>query len=230
MKYGILFLLIGLALLVNAIWHSGLFWLMLWPSLSFVAVAAAYSALGPRIFGKKPDGTMSAYAVVALLPYLLLTWGTWHLVRLLSREDCYNELVPGLFIGRRPLAGELPAQVSVVVDLTAEFPEPRSVRSGQRYISFPILDGGIADVEKFSALIGEIVESRKPTYIHCAQGHGRTGMLAAAVLVKKGICATPGEAMTMIRSARPRADLNGAQVEFLQRICQRGLLTPSTLP
>jgi protein-tyrosine phosphatase len=224
-KYAIQFLVIGAALLGNAIWHGSLFWLLLWPSVSFLLVAAAYFVLGPAIFGKRPVGTMSTVAVAILLPYLLLTWTSWHLLRLMSREDCYNELVPGLLIGRRPLARELPTHVSVIIDLTAEFPESCAVRSGRRYISFPILDGGAADGERFSALVGEIAESPEPTYIHCAQGHGRTGMLAAAVLVGKGLCATPDEAMAMIRSARPLAELNQAQVRFLRRISQLGLST-----
>lgn len=191
MKYGFLFLMIGAVLLGNTVWRGGPFWVLLWPGVSFLLVAAGYFGLGPRIFGKRPDGTMAAFAVAVLLPYLLLTWGTWHLLRLIIREDCYNELLPGLFVGRRPLARDLPKHVAVVVDLTAEFPEHRSVRSGRRYISFPILDGGTADVGKFSALVGQVAESKEATYIHCAQGHGRTGMLAAAVLVRKGNCATP---------------------------------------
>jgi protein-tyrosine phosphatase len=72
----------------------------------------------------------------------------------------------------------------------------------------------------FSALVGQIAELKEVTYIHCAQGHGRTGTVVAAVLVRKGICATPGEAMTILRSARPRAVLNRAQAEFLRQVCQ----------
>ncbi len=217
MKYGFQSLMIGTVLLGNAVWRGGPFWVLLWPGVSLLLVAAGYFGLGPRIFGKRPDGTMPRQSVAVLLPYLLLTWGTWYLLRLLSREDCYNELVPGLFVGRRPLASDLPKDVAVVVDLTAEFSEHRSVRSGRRYISFPILDGGTADVEMFSALVDQIAESKDVTYIHCAQGHGRAGMLAAAILVRKGMCMTFEDAAKALRAIRPLAELNRRQLDIVRR-------------
>ena len=56
-----------------------------------------------------------------LLPYLALTWFAWHLRRLVSRQPCCHEVAPGLWLGRRPLAREVPAGVVLLVDLTAEF-------------------------------------------------------------------------------------------------------------
>jgi protein-tyrosine phosphatase len=48
-------------------------------------------------------------------------------------------------------------------------------------------------------------------YIHCAQGHGRTGMFAAAVLLSSGQAATPEEALRLVTSARPGVRLSGDQ-------------------
>ena len=56
-----------------------------WPSLSFTAVGAAYLGLGPSVFGKRLNGTMAWYTVAPLLPYLLLSWLTWHVARLAIR-------------------------------------------------------------------------------------------------------------------------------------------------
>jgi len=121
MKYGILFLILGGIVILQAGMIGGVYWILVWPGLSFVVVAAAYLGLGPCVFGKRPDETMGWYAVALLLPYLLLTWLTWHVARLISSEECCNNVVPGLYVGRRPLANEVPDDVTLVVDLTSEF-------------------------------------------------------------------------------------------------------------
>jgi protein-tyrosine phosphatase len=220
MKYGLLFLLLGVVLLMQSALVGGLWWLLLWPGLSFAIVGLAYLAIGPRVFGKRTDGTMAWWAVLLLLPYLLLTWFVWHAVRMISKEPCYNEVVPGLFVGRRPLAGELPPNVALVVDLTAEFPAVRSIKDERVYVAFPTLDASTADESAFRQLVERITQCSDPVYIHCAQGHGRTGTLAAAVLVARGYCANIDEAVSTLQRARPRLDLSRRQLEYLKRVCR----------
>src|SRR4051812_1609170 len=100
---------------------QGLAWLLLWPAVSFLLVAAAYSGLGPCMFGKRTSGQIAWWALLLLLPFFFLAWSVWHLQRLFSKEDCWNEVAPGLFLGRRSFASELPPGVGLVVDLTSEF-------------------------------------------------------------------------------------------------------------
>lgn len=228
MKYGILFLVMGIILGLQAGLLHGLYWLLVWPGLSFGLVGLAYLGLGPRIFGKRPVGTMAWHSVVVLLPYLLLTWFTWYLVRHLSREDCYNEVAPRLFIGRRPLSGEVPDEVTMIVDLTAEFPECCGVRNGREYIAAPMLDTGTTTEIVFKSLVQRIANWEGSVYIHCAQGHGRTGMVAAAVLVAKGHCATVEEAVVRLRTVRPRLDLARDQLAFVQHVCTDARTSTST--
>jgi hypothetical protein len=138
MKHGVLLLLLGGSFFYLAIERGGLHFLWIWPGLSFLAVACAYFGLGPRIFGKRSDGTLASFALVALLPYFLFTWGTWHLARLLIKEDCYNRVAPGLYLGRRPLAHELPTDIDAVVDLTAEFPSRMAFAKAMTTSVFPL--------------------------------------------------------------------------------------------
>jgi len=114
MKYAFVFALFGLYLAALACILGGLGLLLLWPGISILVLAAAYAGLGPGLYGKRPDGRMAWWAVLLLLPYLLLTWASWHIQRLLSREPCCNEVAPGLWIGRRVFAGELPGGVSLI--------------------------------------------------------------------------------------------------------------------
>jgi len=123
-------------------------------------------------------------------------------------------------VGRRPLAGEVPTEVALVVDLTAEFPEPRAVRLACEYVAAPMLDTGIPVQGEFERLVHRIAEFPKPVYIHCAQGHGRAGTLAAAVLIAKGLCATVEEAVSRLRAARPGLGIGDNQRAFLERVCR----------
>src|SRR5262245_28082319 len=140
MKYAVVFALLAVCLAVLGVAVGGPGLVLLWPALSLALVAAAYARLGPRLFGKRPDGRLAWWAVLLLLPYLLLTWTLWHLHRLLSKEDPGNEVAPGVWVGRRPFVRELPPGVTLVVDLTAEFPAPRGLRAGREFVCLPTLD------------------------------------------------------------------------------------------
>lgn len=135
MKYMFVFSTAAALLLFLASRIQGLGWLLLWPAVSFVVVALPYGCVGARAFGKQPDGRMRPWAVFTLPPYLMLTWGTWHLARWLSRERAFDEVVPGVLVGRRLLPGELPMGVFAVLDLASEFIEPEGIRRACRYVS-----------------------------------------------------------------------------------------------
>jgi hypothetical protein len=82
MKYAVLFLVLGPALIAEAVICRGLYWLLVWPGVSLTLVGLAYLRLGPGVFGKKPDGTLAWYSVLLLLPYLLAAWVVWQVLAL----------------------------------------------------------------------------------------------------------------------------------------------------
>ena len=71
MKYGVLFSTLALLLAYFALTSRGWYLCLIWPALSFGVVGLGYLALGRRVFGKRPDGSMSLASVALLLPYLL---------------------------------------------------------------------------------------------------------------------------------------------------------------
>jgi hypothetical protein len=192
--------------------------LLLWPAASFGLVALAYAGAGPRLLGKQPDGTMRPGVLLALLPYLLLTWGTWHLARLLSREPPFARVVSGVLVGRRLLPGELPPGTGAILDLTSEFIEPAGIRRACRYVSLPILDASTLPVERVVPVLRELASLQGPLYVHCAQGHGRTGMVAAALLVARGDAPDARTALSLIQEARPGVRLSPAQAHALEEL------------
>ncbi len=218
MKYAVLFGLLGCVLAVTGLASGGWELLLLWPAVSLLAVAAAYGGLGPRVYGKRPDGRLAAGATVVLLPYLMLTRAVWHLARLFDRGACCHEVAPGLWLGRRAFAHELPPGVGLVVDLTAEFAAPRGTRDGRDYHCVQTLDAAPPDEAALRAALDKVADYPGVVYVHCAQGHGRSAVLAAAVLVRRGLAADGRRAEEMLRRVRPGVRLSARQRQSLDRL------------
>ena len=210
MKYGVLFATVAALLAATAILHGGWRLLLLWPAISFGVVAVGYLHFGPIIYGKTSQGVLSIFTQLVLLPFLLYLWSVWYALRLVKREPALNQLTDKVFIGRRLLAHEFPDKIDHVVDLTCEFSEPKALRSSS-YYSYPILDGFAPSVDKLRQWVGEVATLLGTVFIHCAEGHGRTGLFAAALLLKIGHSKTPDEALQLIKSKRPLVRLGRHQ-------------------
>lgn len=221
MKYAVALPVLGFTLLLLG-WRLGGgagAWLLAWTGASFGAVGAGYAGLGPRVLGKRPNGTLAWPNVVALLPYFALTWGLWHVQRLLGREPNWAEVAPGLWLGRRPVgAHELPPGVVLVADLTSEFGAARNVRRLAAYRCLPTLDAAPPpDSRAFDDLVRALAASPGPVYVHCALGHGRSALVVAAVLLARGLAKDANEAEAQVKAARPGVGLNKAQRAFLSK-------------
>lgn len=187
---------------------------LIWPALSFALVSLAYWGYPELVFAKRSTGTLPTSRQVLLAPFLILTWGTWHLLRLLSREPRIDALTSDILIGRRCLPGEYFPDTASVVDLTWEF-EQRHPRSRAIYLCHPILDGAAPDPRALSKLASEVATLPRPVLIHCAQGHGRTGLVAAALLMHLDPTISPELALARVVQARPGVRLNGQQLACL---------------
>ncbi|RSZ57359.1 protein tyrosine phosphatase [Massilia atriviolacea] len=74
---------------------------------------------------------------------------------------------------------------------------------GMTFTAFPIADRGLPAAPGVFALVHDIarrIEQGAHIVIHCRAGIGRTGLLAAAVLVRHG--RTPEEAFKLVSAAR----------------------------
>lgn len=99
--------------------------------------------------------------------------------------------------------------------------------SGIRYYRLPIEDGGVPDVtfEKSwdtdgAQLREELLRGGK-ILIHCKGGLGRSGMIAARLIVELGV-ATPEEAIRRVRASRPGAIETRAQEKHVlaTKVCR----------
>jgi protein-tyrosine phosphatase len=232
MKYGILFTIAAALFAVAAMTHGGWWWLLLWPAASFAWVALGYLALGPSVFAKRADGSLPRRRTLLLAPYLVYLWSVWRLVRLVKREPATDALLPDVWIGRRLLSAELPDHIERIIDLTCEFPATRFGRVNCRYKNLPLLDASAPAVEDLLGLLGHIQAERGPLLIHCAEGHGRTGLVSAALLLNRGLAETPEDAIARVQAVRPLVRLNSAQRRCLEQVASilangRTAATPS---
>lgn len=185
---------------------------VVWFGLAMLAVGMNYGFPQHFAIFRKSHGQLAWVRKVFLLPYLAPFYGIWHLLRLTLPEAPFAEVVPGFFLGRRLLLHEYP-RVKTLVDLTAELDE--HIPSNADLFAFPILDGAPAPPAMLREMARKIASSPQPIYLHCAQGHGRTSMVAAAVLIELGVVQSVPEALEKIRMVRPGAKPNAIQLEAL---------------
>jgi len=213
---GALFLVFALlqAVAVWLLWPWGL--VFLWVAAAYVMAGLAYFTGRPGWLGKRHDGTMALWTAFLSFPYLVLAVVA-SMVRRVLREPPWNEVAPGLYVGRRVSGAELPPDIDLVVDLTSEFAEPASVRAGRSYRCLPTMDGCASEPDAFRALAVEVAGWPGRVYVHCAVGHGRSAALAAAVIILRGDARDVASAEALMKQARPGIELKRAQKAVVVR-------------
>lgn len=214
MRYAVSLLALGL-ILVSAVTIYGARGLpFVWLGCDLAVIGCAYLKGGHRIFGKNSEGCVPLWSRILFLPYFVLSSTLWHATRIFSREQAYNLVQEDLVVGRRLLARELPEEFANYVDLTAELEEPLAIRKLPGYLAFPILDASAPDPERLRAA----VQGLRPgaTFVHCAQGHGRTGLFAVALLLASGAVRTIAEGSALVQSARPGIHFSREQQRCLE--------------
>jgi protein-tyrosine phosphatase/nicotinamidase-related amidase len=150
-----------------------------------------------------------------------------------------EEPIPGVGLtilpGRRDKGRDLAADLETLVRLgvrrlvtlptdaeLAWYGVPDLVRAarlrGLEVLHVPIVDQGVPTIEEartLSAWIRAGVDAGERVVVHCVGGLGRSGLVAACVLLDRG--ATPDQALAMVRATRgPRAVESAEQEAFVR--------------
>ena len=173
--------------------------ILLWPALSLAITAAAYWGLGPAIF-RKTGGRLPLSARLLLAPNLVGQYLSLHYYR---REcEAWNQVTPRVWIGARLNEHEareaVHQGVTAVLDLTAEFSEPRAFRR-LAYCNIPVLDLTELDASQLRQATDFIRQHATSgiVYVHCKVGYSRTAAVVGAWLLASGQAASVEMALNL---------------------------------
>jgi hypothetical protein len=221
LAFAIVLALLALEFAAAAFALGGFALVLLWPAFALFTVAVAYAIDRPSLFGR--DGpTFRLCPRLILAPYLAFAAALWHILRLIERQPPWGYLTEDILIGRRLLAHEYPHSIASIVDLTCEFSEQLPTHGSVSYLNVPLLDGGRPRPEMFPEVVRRVLALPRPLYIHCARGHGRTGTIAAAILLAQRRAGSVGEALDTLAAIRP-----GLRISRLQRRAVEALVASS---
>lgn len=200
--------------------------------LGYLATSSLFTGIcyGAKALGVEPEGLidetgpLKALVPLIVLPYTALGMGIMLFERALSREPFADEVAPALWVGKAPLFWEgrdvHARKVTAVLNMCYEFHDTARLRRAQlQYRRLPVLDGTAPSLERLVAAVDWCVEqldAGRTVLVHCAQGHGRSATVAAAVLLHRGHASSPEEAIRLMREARPRVRLSAHQRGVLE--------------
>jgi len=190
---------------------------LLWAALDGAWLAVAYGGVGPRALGKRATGSLPAWALVPLAPYVIANHLALHAVRLSKESAKFAEIAPGLYLGPWPSRSDRAALEAVgvraVLDLTCEFGASEFVTRLDGYRVLRLLDATSPSPAQIADCVawcrGQM--RRGSVYVHCAAGKGRSATVVAALVIDLGLARDPESAVAYVRARRRSIRLNAAQ-------------------
>lgn len=193
--------------------------LLLWPAFAVGIIATSYFGIGPGVY-RKINGRLRWSARLLLAPCLLGQRLSFYYYRRCCRA--WDAVTPRIWIGgqlsRREVNQALRGGVTAVLDLTAEFSEPKGFRDiGYRNIQ--VLDLTAPTQEQLVAMAEFIATNVQNgiVYVHCKIGYSRSAAAVAAYLLRSGRANRAADAFGMIRRVRPAMIIRSEVIAALNR-------------
>ncbi|KAJ7974888.1 Dual specificity phosphatase protein [Quillaja saponaria] len=194
-----------------------------------VSIASNPTINLPMLLGKNPDGSFPIWALIMFSPYLYFVRLFSAIRRLRSREAPYSEVSEGLYVGGWPSSPDkLPPGDPAIIDCTCELPR-MSEFSGLAYLCIPTWDTRAPQPAEIESAVKWALRKRalkRPIFVHCAYGHGRSVAVMCALLVALGIAEDWKNAEKLIRERRPYIRMNVLHRKALEEWSKHRLSTP----
>ncbi|XP_020581349.1 uncharacterized protein LOC110025284 isoform X2 [Phalaenopsis equestris] len=178
---------------------------------SLVLVASLPVKNFPLILGKASNGKFPLWSKILYFPFFFLVLLYVFLKRLKRREPIYNEISEGFFVGGWPSSKKhLPPGDPAVIDCTCELPRSSFI-SEDSYLCVATWDTRAplpTEIETAVRWASKMRAQKKPIYVHCAFGHGRSVCVMCAVLVTLGVAEDWKAAEKLVREKRPKIRMN----------------------
>ncbi|PKU87808.1 uncharacterized protein LOC110092594 [Dendrobium catenatum] len=180
--------------------------------ISFLVSIASHPYVNlPLLLGKSSDGTFPLWTTLLFGPFLFFIRIFVFLRRRMIGEPLFTEISEGLFVGGWPSSLEhLPPGNPAVIDCTCELPRSSALWHNA-YICIATWDTRAPEPFQIESAVQWAFKKRalkKPVYIHCAYGHGRSVCVMCALLVTLGLAEDWKKAENMIKEKRPSINLN----------------------
>ncbi|XP_074559809.1 uncharacterized protein LOC141815837 isoform X1 [Curcuma longa] len=193
-----------------------------------VSIASHPAVNLPLILGKRSHGSFPLWSKFLFAPYLLTVRVYTVFKRMKRKESLYDEIVEGLYLGGWPTSSShLPPGDLVVIDCTCELPRTYFVPADS-YLCIPLWDSRSPDPTQIECAVRWACQKRsekKPVYIHCANGHGRSVCVMCAILVELGAAENWKDAEKMIREKRPLIRMNAHHRKRLEEWSKRRIVS-----
>ncbi len=212
MKYAIFFFTLLLTILYFIfVLNSNMKYLLIWFAINFLIFTIAYYFNKPSmILGKNRDGICNKFLMIINLPWILFTQIIFRMQVFCIKEDFANKIAhTNIWISRRPLENDNLDKFSLVIDLTAEFTRDLNAKN---YICIPNLD---AHYLKNIEIIDKKFKNSN-ILVHCANGHGRSSIFVALLMLKWNYATNIKQALEMIKASRKFAVPNRNQISKIK--------------
>jgi hypothetical protein len=196
--------------------------LAMWVSAAFGGAALAYAGAGPRLFGKRDDGSVPVWSYVVMGPFLVFGRAGLRVFNATGLESPWSAIDDGVWLGRRPHGPDVPSFQELapiaVLDMAAEVARSRGLTGHEIYLTLPTLDNAAPAPDQLDAGVAFIEMHRQagPVYVHCALGNGRAATITAAWLLSTGRAEGVVDAERQLKALRPSVGLSSAQRSGLE--------------
>ena len=218
-KYSIIFLGVAFSLFLGSVQLSKTsciaVFLMRWGAISCLVLSSAYFFGKPLwVMGRTAAGVKCPQWYLLFLflnlPFLSVCWLVWLVRNVIIRKDAVSQIgETGISISRWPVFDVPLKSYDLVIDMTAEM--PKLYRTRDRYILLPNLDG----VPLTDWHLPCEIERGTSLLVHCAQGYGRSAVMAGMLLLKLGYVSSGEEAVALLKKYRKDIRLTKEQQEQL---------------
>lgn len=174
-----------------------------------------------HLFCKSKDGYFPWWSHVLFYPYMYMAKGYVYARRKQTMEPVYTEVTKGIYVGGWPFQlTDIPPGNPAVVDCTCELPRSECARD-LPYLCIPTWDSRAPlakDIQLAVQWASDMhAREKRPVFVHCAFGHGRSVTVLCALLLSLGVVDSWEAANKLIKDCRPQIHMNQLQIKSFEK-------------
>jgi len=208
------YLVAGIVCVLCAIFSP--FWpalILLWIGSSLVVVALGYRNLGPVVFQKHANGSLTFAAKTLHFPYRTVS----RLVRyfFFKSYTVPQKITENLYLGAFSMHNQVPCDA--IFDVCSEY--ERVNYTMPHYVQYPLIDLVTPAAEELRIGVEKLdtlIQQNRTVFIHCALGMSRSAMLVMAWLIYSKKVQSAAEAIQYFKDKDFKSTISDKHLHVLQ--------------